>query len=96
MLKRPEGHLRSDIFAHCNHADANDGRHLMLGILGEMLGAVMKHLLNLEDIATASVGTSVQYDRRILGNLVLNGLECLNHGVGLLHPSEEEQTKAEA
>mmetsp|Transcript_26313 Transcript_26313/g.75965 ORF Transcript_26313/g.75965 Transcript_26313/m.75965 type:complete len:697 (+) Transcript_26313:933-3023(+) len=68
----------------------------MLGILGKMLGTVVEHLLDLEDVATASVGTGVQNDRRILGNLVLHRLESLNHGIGLLHSSEEEQTKAEA
>ena len=96
VLKRAKSHLRSDVFAHCNHTDANDGRHLMIGIFGKVLGAVMEHLLDLEDVAGASVSTGLQNDRRVLGNLVLYGLESLNHGIGLLHPAEEEQTKAEA
>lgn len=62
MVELSQAHLCANFLAHGHHSDTEDGDCLVrrvLLLLVEVVVAVVKHVLDLEDVTRAGVGADV-------------------------------------
>jgi hypothetical protein len=88
-----QAHISSNLLTVGNHCNADNRRNLVKGLLvfSLMLSAQVQHLLNLENVAGARVGATVndQFDE-VCEFLVLNEVADLHCRLGLRLLTEEE------
>lgn len=81
MVELPQTHLSTNILSHRNDRNTDDSQTLMqhaLLLSVEMVGAVVKHGLNLENVSGAGVSANVGEDGGLLCDWVGDGLKDLD------------------
>lgn len=83
-------HVRSDVLAHRDERDSDDGQGLVKVVLLlriEVVMAVVEHALDLEHVTGACERAHVDEDKRLLPDGRLDRLERLNRRVRSVLPS---------
>ena len=98
MIHRPQAHFLPDLFAEADHGNAEDCGNLVNCLLFLLLviGADVKHALNLENVTRSRVGAGLDDQGQEFTELsIFNNGSGLNGCISQILFAKEEETETE-
>jgi hypothetical protein len=99
MLHRSQAHVCANLFTETNQCDTDDGSDLIESLLFVLfvLCAQVKHLLNLEHIARAGIGASLQHQlNKGRELLILDDFTDLHRRLSLRLLTQEQKAETQS